>query len=337
MGHLYSVQYHCRLSPFLSKSLLSNTIILLSSSANQKKMRCGLIMPISAVDGYPESHWEEVFLIVKEALLETEFHVELVSSSDEIGIIQKRIVQNIYDNEIVICDVSAKNPNVMFELGMRLAFDKPAIIIKDNKTNYSFDTAPIEHLEYPVELNHRAIQDFQIRLKAKVMATYDASRRPDYTTFLKHFGQFIVVNIDEKKVGKDDYLLETISELRTEIRTLRKAINRHISSSPVNESAFLKHIGNETRTQWAIKNALKTENQLIEFIQNYLGDNIREAALADIQNPDSELFKVIFKLVCKNSYAHDYLGETQHIEEALVSAASRLSHMLASNNWTAPQ
>jgi hypothetical protein len=65
---------------------------------------------------------------------------------------QKRIVQNIYDNEMVICDVSAKNPNVMFELGMRLAFDKPAIIIKDDKTNYSFDTAPIEHLEYPIEV-----------------------------------------------------------------------------------------------------------------------------------------------------------------------------------------
>jgi hypothetical protein len=33
-----------------------------------------------------------------------------------------------------LCDVSGKNANVMFELGLRLAFDNPTIIIKDDKT-----------------------------------------------------------------------------------------------------------------------------------------------------------------------------------------------------------
>ncbi|WP_090881826.1 hypothetical protein [Nitrosovibrio sp. Nv6] len=296
-------------------------------------------MPISAIDGYPASHWDEVFLIIKEALSETRFNVELVSNSDEIGVIQKRIVQNIYDNEIVICDVSAKNPNVMFELGMRLAFDKPAIIIKDNRTNYSFDTAPIEHLEYPVELNHRAIQDFQTKLRDKVIATFEASKHPEYTTFLKHFGQFIVANIEEKKVGKDDYLLEAISELRTDIRALRRTVAAptSVSVSPFIGSALHRHIANETRTQWAINNALKTENELIEFIKGYLGDDINQASLADLQNPDSKLFKGMFKHLCKSTYAHDYLGETKMIEEALVSAANRLNHVFSLNNWTAPE
>jgi hypothetical protein len=127
---------------------------VMPSGENVKQKRCGLIMPISAIDGYPASHWEAVLSIIKEALSETEFSVQLVSVADDIGVIQKRIVQNVYDNEIIVCDVSAKNPNVMLELGMRLAFDKPAIIIKDDRTNYSFDTAPIEHLEYPIDLNY---------------------------------------------------------------------------------------------------------------------------------------------------------------------------------------
>lgn len=41
----------------------------------------------------------------------------------------------------------------MFELGMRLTFDKPTIIIKDNTTDFIFDTGPIEHLQYPKDLN----------------------------------------------------------------------------------------------------------------------------------------------------------------------------------------
>src|SRR5687768_3672538 len=109
----------------------------MTAAPNSKKKKCGVIMPISLIDGCPGTHWDAVFSIIKEALAETEFSVELVSDSDEIGVIQKRIVQNIYDNEVVVCDVSAKNPNVMFELGMRLAFDKVAVIIKDDKTNYS--------------------------------------------------------------------------------------------------------------------------------------------------------------------------------------------------------
>lgn len=144
----------------------------------EKSMKCGLIMPISPIDGCSEEHWQEIRTILQEALSDTDFAVELVSDSNEIGIIQKRIVQNIHDNDIVICDVSAKNPNVMFELGMRLAFDKPAIIIKDDKTNYSFDTSPIEHLEYPRDLHYPSIQAFKAKLREKVIATHEASKKP---------------------------------------------------------------------------------------------------------------------------------------------------------------
>ena len=203
-----------------------------------KSLRCGLVMPISAIDGLPESHWDEVRAVIKEALVDTDYIVELVSDSNEIGIIQKRIVQNLYDNDIVICDVSAKNPNVMFELGMRLAFDKPAIIIKDDKTNYSFDTSPIEHLQYPRDLHYHAIQAFKVKLRDKVRATYEASKNPDYTTFLKHFGQFVVAKLDEKPVGKDEYLLAAISELQQEVRALSKN-NRARDSTPANRSTGL--------------------------------------------------------------------------------------------------
>jgi len=190
------------------------------------KLKCGIIMPISVIDGCSETHWENVRDIIKEALSDTEFEVELVSDSNEVGIIQKRIVQNIYDNQMVICDVSAKNPNVMFELGMRLAFDKPTIIIKDNQTNYSFDTSPIEHLEYPRDLHYHSIQTFKKRLKEKTIATYEASKHEGYTTFLGHFGQFVVAKIDEKEVGKEDYVLQAISELRDEMKFMRRSVHK---------------------------------------------------------------------------------------------------------------
>jgi hypothetical protein len=111
--------------------------------ADEEKKTCGLIMPISTIDGLSEAHWAEVLAVISDAIEKGGFIPNLVSNADDVGIIQKRIIQNLYDNPIVVCDVSGKNPNVMFELGMRLAFDRPTIIVKDDKTSYSFDTAPI--------------------------------------------------------------------------------------------------------------------------------------------------------------------------------------------------
>src|SRR5687768_15211124 len=109
---------------------------------SQPKETCGIIMPISGNDSYSAAHWADVKFLLSEVITTAGFEPSLVSDADEVGIIQNRIVSNIYNNPIVICDVSSKNPNVMFELGLRLAFDKATIIIKDNVTSYNFDTSP---------------------------------------------------------------------------------------------------------------------------------------------------------------------------------------------------
>lgn len=177
--------------------------------------KCGLVMPISEIDGCTEKHWQEVKGIITEAVEDAGFTANLVSYADDVGIIQKRIIQNLYENPIVVCDVSGKNPNVMFELGLRLAFDKPIIIIKDDKTSYSFDTSPIEHLEYPRDLRFTKIVEFKEALNSKVKATYEASiKDPNHTTFLKHFGTFTAAKIDTKEVSKEDYIIEEMKEIR---------------------------------------------------------------------------------------------------------------------------
>ena len=127
----------------------------------------------------------------------------------------------MYSDPIVVCDVSGKNPNVMFELGMRLAFDKPTVIVKDDKTDYSFDTSPIEHVPYPRDLRFASIVKFKELLTEKVIGTHKkASDDKTYTTFLKHFGKFKIAELDEHVLGKEDYILKSIEELRDEVRRI---------------------------------------------------------------------------------------------------------------------
>ena len=183
-------------------------------------------MPISAIDGYPAEHWKEVkniLISAVESINEVKFEVNLVSDSDDSGIIQKTIVQNIFDSDIVICDVSAKNPNVMFELGMRLTFDKATIIVKDNITGYSFDTGIIEHISYPKDLRFQAIVDFKNKLAEKVLATYQKSiNDSEYSTFLKSFGKFKVAKLEETIVPANEVIIDMLSNLQRDVLRLRK-------------------------------------------------------------------------------------------------------------------
>lgn len=177
---------------------------------------CGIVMPISAIDGYSETHWSDVREIISDTIINSGFEPNLVSDSDDVGIIQKRIIQNLYENPIVICDVSGKNPNVMFELGIRLAFDKPTIIIKDDVTTYSFDTSPIEHLEYPKDLRYSKILIFKEALEEKIKGTFKKSADdPNYSTFLKSFGQFTVAKLETKEVSANEFILDELKYIRS--------------------------------------------------------------------------------------------------------------------------
>lgn len=186
----------------------------------QETPLCGVVLPISAIEDCSEAHWTEVLSILTQAIEAAGFEANVVSNSDEVGVIHKRIIQNLYDNPVVVVDVSAKNPNVMFELGMRLAFDKPTIVVKDDQTLYSFDTSAIEHIEYPRDLRFSQIVEFKERLAEKIVATHRKSiEDANYSTFLKHFGQFKVAKIEETEVSGQEYLLE-------EMRSLRKSVAR---------------------------------------------------------------------------------------------------------------
>lgn len=186
---------------------------------------CGIVMPISDTAGYPVGHWADVLDILKEAL-SGEFDTELVSKSNEVSFIPKTIVENLYTKDIVICDVSSKNPNVMFELGMRLTFDKPTVIVSDFATAFVFDIASIEHLQYRVDLRFGDIVQFKQNLLDKVRATHEKAKSdPNYSPFLRHFGQYRVSTLASESVTEQQYFRRTLSDFRDEILSELRASN----------------------------------------------------------------------------------------------------------------
>lgn len=199
--------------------------------ADSQKLKCGIIMPIAPIGDYSSEHWQEVKRIIIEAteqIQDFNFKTEIVSNSDgEINVIHKNIIQNIYNSDIVVCDISGRNPNVLFELGMRLTFDKPTILIKDDATDYLFDTGSIEHLTYPKDLRFGKIINFKNELALRIKQTYQKSLEDTtYSPFLGSFGEFKVPAINQTPVSDvQQLILDEISNIRSEFNNLKREIN----------------------------------------------------------------------------------------------------------------
>jgi len=204
-----------------------------SEPTTEPKAYCGLVMPISAIDLLPESHWLEVKAILSDAISNAGFVARLVSEAPDVGTIQKSIVQNLYDDTILVCDVSARNPNVMTELGMRLAFDKATVIVKDDQTPYSFDIQNIEHIEYPRDLRFSKVVRFKEKLTAKVKATHhEATTNPEYSAFLKQFGKFTVAKLETVEVPGLTLISDELRELKRQFARFNRIVSVSSRTAP---------------------------------------------------------------------------------------------------------
>lgn len=183
-----------------------------------ENIEIGYVMPIAKTDGYPESHWVDVKQILDDTVRTLGIKdSRIVSDGGDITTIHSRIVGNLFKKDIVICDVSSRNPNVMFELGMRIAFDKPVIIIKDEVTNYCFDSGTIEHIPYPKDLRHGLINDFKKVLSSKINFTFEKylkNKDDKLSPILRNFGSFDRANIEIDSLSANESLIQDIRSIK---------------------------------------------------------------------------------------------------------------------------
>jgi hypothetical protein len=76
--------------------------------------------------------------IITPAAQESGFTVKTANRQGS-DVIQSTILHDLMEAELVIADLTEHNPNVMFELGMRMAKDKPVVLIKAKGTGPLFD------------------------------------------------------------------------------------------------------------------------------------------------------------------------------------------------------
>lgn len=117
--------------------------------SESEKPVCFVLMPIADVIDYDTGHFGRVYEhLLKPAILAAGYVPVRADDTVKTDYIVVGIIQKIVESAMVVCDFSSRNPNVMYELGIRHAFNKSVVLVKDRKTEKIFDIQGLRYTEY---------------------------------------------------------------------------------------------------------------------------------------------------------------------------------------------
>lgn len=103
------------------------------------KMKCFIITPIGDEKDPIRRHIEGVIEAAITPALGEKYEIVVAHKIYEPGSITKQIISEIYNSELVIANITNRNPNVMYELALRHAIGKPVITIAEKGTSLPAD------------------------------------------------------------------------------------------------------------------------------------------------------------------------------------------------------
>ena len=120
-------------------------------------------------------------------------------------LIHAEIIKQLETTDLVLCDMSALNPNVFFEFGIRTSLNKPVCVVKDDLTKHiPFDTGIINFHEYLSALEPWDLEKEITVLSDHIKTSYERSEGKN--TLWKYFGLRVEAAAYEGEPGSDNKL-----------------------------------------------------------------------------------------------------------------------------------
>lgn len=152
----------------------------------QQQKRCFVMMPFSDPKGYNKGHFFKVYeQIIKPAIENAGYIAYRVDENSVSDLITTKIFQAIVDCDMAICDLSSRNPNVLYELGIRHAFDKPVVLISDDKTERIFDIQGLSTITYRCSRLYDEVPEDQKKISKAIKANENSSSNYSIISMIK--------------------------------------------------------------------------------------------------------------------------------------------------------
>lgn len=216
------------------------------------QLTCFVIMPIADTHGYEPNHFDRVYKhLIQPACAKANFKAVRADEISNTNFIVLDILRRIVESDIAICDLSSRNPNVMYELGLRQAFNKKTVLIKDEKTLNPFDVQGFRYCSYDSALRIDNAFDNVTSISRALTATHDADET-DVNSIVQ------LLKIEPAQIGdktqltdQNTIILEAIKELSLRMDKPSRTTNEQTRSKPQNKQSGPTQIGDRFDYQFA--------------------------------------------------------------------------------------
>ena len=122
-----------------------------------------------------DDHFLEVYEgLLSKAVIKAGFN-PLRPITEGSDIITNDIIKKIMTSEMVLCDISTTNANVLYELGVRTGANKPVALVSDTHDGLPFDIQAISIKLYNKSLRSTIVEGDIEKIASHILETYKGS------------------------------------------------------------------------------------------------------------------------------------------------------------------
>lgn len=228
--------------------------------------RCFVMMPISDQGDYPSGHFDKVYnQIFKPAIQDAGYIPYRVDENTISDSIINKIFDAVQNCEMALCDLSNRNPNVLYELGLRQAYNKPVVLVCDDKTEKIFDVSGISTVFYKSDRLYENVIDAQEKILASIKSTCEGKEAT-----LIQVVQATEANYSDVMIDKNESLNIMLQSIIKELRELKRENDFHENINLKNSDIIIKlHVSNKNNyDKQQINETLSVIKRLFKRINN---------------------------------------------------------------------
>lgn len=220
----------------------------MGENEDSKKEKCFVIMPIGELDTYPQDHFKQVYEdLLCPAIKEAGYEPKRADEDKSSSMIQVSIIRDIVESPMAICDLSTRNPNVLFELGVRQAFDLPVVLVQEKDTPRIFDISTINTVDYRKNLIYREVMEDREKIVDAIKETKD--NKKGINSIIK------LLNLGKAQINETNSLSEN-EETNLLLYSLLKRFDKLENELALSQIENLREIINDK----TVENLTKTIN-----------------------------------------------------------------------------
>jgi len=213
-------------------------------SNGKTEEKCFVIMPISDPDGYNQGHFQKIYdQIFSPAIESAGYKPHRVDDDKSSHLIHSSIIKELIEAPMVLCDLSSRNPNVLYELGIRHAYNKPVVLVQEKDTERVFDIGGINTVDYhPSRIYEEVLED-----KEKITAAIIATKENRTSYSLTQLVEISSASISNGEVSNEDRITVTLSSMQNELESIRRQLNEINNRENIGISYLSDRLGSDKK------------------------------------------------------------------------------------------